>query len=90
MDNQLERFNEALLEAQSRWVPHKQQKTRASVQPWFGPQCRADSHAKYRACGNYKRHCTWRNKERHREAATHMEATQIWAREQWVESRRGS
>ena len=88
VDQQAELLTKALLEAQTRWVPHKQHKSRTSDQPWFGPQCRVASDNKYRAWRTYKRNPTRRNKDRYRAAATHMEATQVWAREQWVESKR--
>ena len=88
VSQQVEGVTEALLEAQRRWVPHKQHKTKPTDQPWFGPQCRAASDAKYRAWRLYKRRPTQRNRDRHREAAAHMEATQDWARQQWADDKR--
>ena len=88
VDQQAVRLTEVLLGAQERWVPHKQHRVRSSDQPWFGPQCRAASDNKYRLWRIYKRNPTRRNKDRHKEAAAQMEATQTWAREQWVESKK--
>ena len=48
MDQQVNFFTEALLKAQSSHVPHKLLTTKASDQPWFGPQCQAASDAKYK------------------------------------------
>ncbi|KAK8395782.1 hypothetical protein O3P69_005704 [Scylla paramamosain] len=36
----------------------------------------------------YKRNPTRWNKDRHKDAAAHIEATQAWAREQWVENKK--
>ena len=90
MDQQVERLTEVLLGAQERWVPHKQHRVRSSDQPWFGHQCRAASDKKYRLWSTYKRNHTRWNKPRHRETAAHMEATQVWAREQCGSARKGS
>ena len=88
VDRQVEQLTGALLEAQSHWVPNKQHRTLASDQPWFGPQCRAASDEKFQAWRTYKRHPSWRNRQRHREAADYMENIQAWAREQWVEDKK--
>lgn len=89
IDEQVARLNEWLLTLQSRWVPHSRHRTSASDQPWFGPECRVASDAKYRAWLAFKRHPTYRNRERHREAAQHMKNTQEWALEQWKNSLKG-
>ena len=86
VDQRVEKFTEELLRAQNRYVPHKQHTSKPSDQPFFGPRCRSASDKKYRAWRTYKRHPTRQNKERHRAAAAQMEATQAWAREQWLES----
>lgn len=83
-DQQVQRFTELLHTLQARWVPHSTHQTKAADQPWFGPQCRAASDAKYRSWLAYKRHPTDRNRQRHREAAERMRHTQEWASNQWV------
>ena len=88
-DQQVGRFTELLKSLQERWVPHSQHTTKPSDQPWFGPQCRAASDAKYRAWRAYKRHPTAGNRRRHREAATRMRNTQEWASEHWRANLRG-
>ncbi|XP_063881678.1 uncharacterized protein LOC135111930 [Scylla paramamosain] len=67
-----------------RWVPHSTHQAKGSDQPWFGPECRAASDAKYHAWLAFKRHPTAWNRQRHREATNHMRATQGWASNQWV------
>lgn len=88
VDQQVERFTEVLLREQRCYVPQKQHSAAASDQPWFGPQCRAASDAKYKAWCSYKRRPTWRNRQRHREAATTMEDTENWARHHWIEDKK--
>ncbi|XP_045133977.1 uncharacterized protein LOC123517690 [Portunus trituberculatus] len=83
-DQQVGQFTELLHTLQDRWVPHSTHQTKASDQPWFGPECRAASDAKYRAWLTFKRHPTAWNRQRHREATDHMRATQEWASDQWV------
>ena len=75
VNQQAEGLIEVLLGAQDRWVPHKKLRVRSSDQPWFGTQCRAASDNKYRLRRIYKSSPTRWNKARHREAATHMEAS---------------
>ncbi|KAG0724383.1 hypothetical protein GWK47_040689 [Chionoecetes opilio] len=48
-DQQVWRLTELLHALQVRWIPHATHKTKPSDQPWFGPECRAASDAKYRA-----------------------------------------
>jgi len=88
-DQQVRRFTELLLALQERWVPHSKHSTKPSDLPWFGPECRAASDAKYRAWRAYKRHPTARNRQMHREAAQRMRNTQEWALEHWKECLRG-
>ncbi|XP_045109715.1 uncharacterized protein LOC123503780 [Portunus trituberculatus] len=83
-DQQVGQFTELLHTLQDRWVPHSTHQTKASDQPWFGPECRAASDAKYRAWLTFKRHPTAWNRQQHREATDHMRATQEWASDQWV------
>ena len=83
-DQQVRQFTELLHALQYRWVPHSTHQTKASDQPWFGPECRAASDAKYCAWRAFKRHPTAWNRQRHREATDHMRATQEWASQQWV------
>ena len=83
VNQQVERLTEILLKLQSKWVPHMDYKTKVSDQPWFGPQCRAASDAKYNAWRNLKRNPTQRNKTLHRQAAVHMSNTHRWAVHQW-------
>ncbi|KAK8389782.1 hypothetical protein O3P69_009049 [Scylla paramamosain] len=49
VDQQVQRLSELLHALQLRWVPHSNHTTKASDQPWFGPECRAAADAKYRA-----------------------------------------
>ena len=86
IDEKVQRFTELLHALQARWVPHSTHQTKASDQPWFGPECRAASDAKYRSWLAFKRHPTARNRQRHREAAECMRHTQEWASNQWVTS----
>ena len=88
-DQQVGRLTEFLLSLQARWVPHSSYTTKTSDQPWFGPECRTASDAKYRAWRAFKRHPTTRNRRRHREACERMRETQAWAQERWRESLRG-
>ena len=88
-DQQVEHLTELLLSLQERWVPHSKHSTKPSDLPWFGPECRAASDAKYRAWRAYKRHPTARNRQMHREASQQMRHTQEWAMEQWKECLRG-
>ncbi|XP_045137187.1 uncharacterized protein LOC123519749 [Portunus trituberculatus] len=88
-DLQARRFTETLHSLQARWVPHSQYKSKASDQPWFGPECRTASNAKYRAWQAYKMHPTARNRQRHREATQHMRDTQEWATGRWRENLKG-
>ncbi|MPC81366.1 hypothetical protein E2C01_075978 [Portunus trituberculatus] len=88
VDQQAKRLTEVLTGAQKQWVPHNQHRVRSSDHPWLGPQCRLASDNKYRLWRIYKRNTTQRNKDHHKDAAAHMEATQAWAMEQWVESRK--
>ena len=46
-DQQVGRLMELLLALQERWVPHSKHSTKPSDLPWFGPECRAASDAKY-------------------------------------------
>lgn len=86
INQQVRQLNELLYALQTRWVPHSTYKSKASDQPWFGPECRAASDAKYRTWLAFKRHPTARNRQRHREATQHMRATQEWASNQWMGS----
>ncbi|KAG0720260.1 hypothetical protein GWK47_006869 [Chionoecetes opilio] len=88
-DQQVGRFTELLHALQVRWVPHATHKTKPSDHPWFGPECRAASDAKYRAWCAYKRHPTTRTRHSHREAAQRMRDTQQWASEHWKANLRG-
>ena len=88
-DQQATRLTELLRTLQDRCVPHSQHTVKARDQPWFGPECRAASDAKYRAWLSYKRQSTARNRRRHREACEAMTATQAWAIDHWKESLRG-
>lgn len=83
-DQQVGQFTELLHTLQDRWVPHSTHQAKGSDQPWFGPECRAASDAKYHAWLAFKRHPTAWNRQRHREATNHMRATQGWASNQWV------
>ncbi|KAK3857033.1 hypothetical protein Pcinc_036688 [Petrolisthes cinctipes] len=85
VDQQVEQFTETLLSVQNRWVPHKQHRTKATDQPWFGPQCCTASNDKYRAWRRYKRHPTRHNRTLLRAATARLVTTQAWAREQWEE-----
>ena len=80
---------ELLLALQERWVPHSKHSTKPSDLPWFGPECRAASDAKYRAWRAYKKHPTARNRRVHREVSQRMRYTQEWASEHWKECLRG-
>ena len=88
VDQHLRRFTGLLLALQERWVPHSQYTGKASDQPWFGPECRAASDAKYRAWRAYKRRPTVWNRRRHSEAAQRMRTTQEWASVHWKENLR--
>ena len=88
VNQQVERLNGLLRALQERWVPHSQYTAKPSDQPWFGPECRAASGAKYRAWRAYKRRPTARNRRRHREAAQRMRTTQEWASNHWKEDLR--
>ena len=88
-DEQVEQLTRLLYDLQTRWVPHAQHTHKATDQPWFGPECRAASDAKYRAWMSYKRHPTARNRRRHREASEAMRDTQAWAVEHWKANLRG-
>ena len=83
VDQQVQRLSKLLHDLQLRWVPHSAHTTKASDQPWFGPECRAAAETKYRAWRALKRHPNARTRQRHREAAARMIATQEWAREEW-------
>ncbi|KAK4317989.1 hypothetical protein Pmani_010946 [Petrolisthes manimaculis] len=85
VDQQVEQFTETLLSVQNRWVSHKQHRTKATDQPWFGPQCCTASNDKYRAWRRYKRHPTRHNRTLLRAATARLVTTQAWAREQWEE-----
>ena len=87
-NQQVEGLTTLLVALQDRWVPHSQYTSKPSDQPWFGPECRAASDAKYRAWRAFKRRPTARNRRRHREAAQHMRATQEWASQHWKEDLR--
>ncbi|KAK8399863.1 hypothetical protein O3P69_002920 [Scylla paramamosain] len=45
VDQQVQRLSELLHALQLRWVPHSNHTTKASDQPWFGPECRAAADA---------------------------------------------
>ncbi|XP_063841369.1 uncharacterized protein LOC135089572 isoform X2 [Scylla paramamosain] len=79
VDQQVQRLSELLHALQLRWVPHSNHTTKASDQPWFGPECRAAADAKYRAW----RALNARTRQRHRAATARMTAIQEWAMDEW-------
>ena len=83
VNQQVQRLSELLHALQLSWVPHSNHTTKASDQPWFGPQCRNAADAKYRAWRALKRHPNARTRQRHRAATARMIATQEWARDEW-------
>ena len=83
MEDQVTSFTKLILDAQTRYVPHKDHEQQTSDQPWFGPRCRAAAKAKYQAWQKLKRHPSEANKLRHRRAARALHDVQGWAIRQW-------